>query len=147
MKTSEQGIKIIKEFEGLHLRSYQCSAAVWTIGFGHTAQVKAGDEITESQADQLLRHDIQQAEQTVLAQVQAPLNQNQFDALVSFVFNVGAGSFRRSTLLRRLNTHDYTGAANELLRWVYVDGVLLRGLENRRNREKNLFESEPECVG
>lgn len=144
MKTSDLGVNVIKEFEGLRLQAYQCSAAVWTIGYGHTAQVKAGDVITASQAERLLRLDLRQAEQTVLTQVQVPLNQNQFDALVSFIFNVGAGAFRRSTLLRRLNTHDYAGAASELLRWVHAGGVRLRGLERRREREKGLFESQPE---
>ncbi|MBS1205286.1 MAG: Phage related lysozyme [Proteobacteria bacterium] len=142
MKTGVHGLTIIKEFEGLRLRAYQCSANVWTIGYGHTAGVGVDDIITEDQAISLLHQDVAESERAVNQYVHVPLTQNQFDALVSFVFNLGIGNFCTSTLLKKLNTEDYTGAAGEFLRWVNASGKVLPGLVRRRQAEKALFEEQ-----
>lgn len=139
MKTGEKGLELIKHFEGLRLGAYQCSADVWTIGYGHTAGVKPGDAITTEQADAFLRQDVADSERAVSRFVSVPLTQNQFDALVSFTFNLGSGSLRNSTLLKKLNAGDYSGAAEQLLRWVNAGGKKLPGLVRRREAEKTLF--------
>lgn len=142
MKTSPEGIALIKEFEGLRLTAYRCSAHVWTIGYGHTLNVKEGDTLTEQEAGRLLAVDILSCEQAVSDAVSVVLLQHQFDALVSFVFNLGAGSLRRSTLLRVLNAGHYSGASEEFLRWTYAGGVKLPGLVRRRQAEKALFDKK-----
>lgn len=139
MKTGIKGLNLIKQFEGLRLRAYRCSADVWTIGYGHTASVDANDVITEEQAIKLLRQDIAESERTINKHVLVPLTQNQFDALVSFVFNIGGGNFRASTLLKKLNAGDYDGAAPEFRRWVIAGGKTLPGLVPRREAESALF--------
>jgi lysozyme len=131
--------EIIKQFEGLRLEAYKCPADVWTIGYGHTNKVKQGDVITEGEADILLALDVQEAERAVSSYVDVDINQNQFDALVSFVYNLGAGNFKSSTLLKKLNQGDYLGAANEFHRWNKAGGKVLRGLVRRREAEANLF--------
>jgi lysozyme len=136
------GIALIKEFEGLRLKAYKCSAGRWTIGYGHTATTKPGMVISEGEANKLLFDDIGWAEEVVRRLAKAPMTNNQFSALVSFVFNLGEGAFARSTLLRKLNLRDYNGAAEEFQRWVYADGKVLRGLERRRAAEKALFIKE-----
>jgi len=141
MNISESGLSIIKHFEGLRLQAYQCSAGVWTIGYGHTLNVFPGDDITTEEAERMLRDDIRDAEYAVVQYVTVPLTQHQFDALVSFVFNLGSSNFRLSTLLRKLNAGDYTSAAAELLRWVNAGGKKLPGLVRRREAEKALFET------
>jgi len=141
MKTSEKGFELIKHFEGLRLHAYQCSAHVWTIGYGHTAGVQPGDNIIAEQADAFLRQDITESERNVGRYVTAPLTQGQFDALVSFVFNLGAGNLHSSTLLKKLNAGDYSGAAEEFPRWVNAGGKKLPGLVQRREAEKALFEA------
>lgn len=135
MKVSEHGLHLIKHFEGLRLQAYQCSAGVWTVGYGH----RSGDVIDEAQAASFLREDIAESESAVNSLVKAPLKQNQFDALVSFVFNLGSGNFHSSTLLKKLNAGDYAGTADELLRWVHAGGQRLPGLVRRREAERNLF--------
>lgn len=139
MKTGEKGLALIKHFEGLRLRAYQCSANVWTIGYGHTAGVRPGDAITPEQADAFLRQDVSDSEHSVSRFVRVPLTQCQFDALVSFVFNLGAGNFRTSTLLKKLNAGDYSGAADEFSRWINAGGKPLPGLARRREAERLLF--------
>lgn len=139
MRISEYGLNLIKHFEGLRLQAYQCSAGVWTVGYGHTADVRSGDVIDEAQAGILLLRDVAASEKTVRQHVKVPLSQGQFDALVSFVFNLGRGNFRTSALLRKLNAGDYAGAANELPRWVHAGGLRLPGLVRRREAERNLF--------
>lgn len=137
MKTVNK--EIIKEFEGLRLEAYKCPADVWTIGYGHTRAVFPGDAITEKEADAFLSEDLEDAEDAVNAYVDVELNQNQFDALVSFVYNLGSGNFKSSTLLRKLNGGDYLGAANEFKRWNKAGGIVLNGLIRRRDAEANLF--------
>lgn len=139
MITDEKGLELIKQFEGLRLAAYLCPAQVWTIGYGHTAGVMQGDVIIEEQADAFLRHDLAASELAVSRRVTAPLNQNQFDALVSFTFNLGAGNFSRSTLLNKLNVGDYAGAGDEFLRWDRAGGEKLPGLTRRREAERDLF--------
>lgn len=139
MHISNNGINLIKQFEGCILTAYKCPAGVWTIGYGHTKNVKSGMKITSSKATELLIDDLKTYESYVNKYVKVKLNQNQFDALVSFTFNCGAGALKSSTLLKKLNKGDYTGAANELLRWNKASGKVLAGLTRRRKAEKALF--------
>lgn len=139
MKASEQGIALIKKFEGCSLTAYQDSAGIWTIGYGHTLHVHAGDVITHETADVLLQSDVNRAGQAVNKQVKISLNQNQFDALVSFVFNLGESRFMSSTLLEKLNQGDLNGAAREFLRWDHAGHRVLPGLARRRADERALF--------
>ena len=133
-------ISLIKKHEGLRLEAYLPTPNdVWTIGYGHTHTAKPGMKITEKQAEALLRKDIAWAEKAVNKSVVVPLTQNQFDALVSFVFNVGEGAFSTSTLLRLLNSGDYSGAANQFLRWNKQKRRVLNGLTKRREEERKLF--------
>ena len=138
------GKSIIKYCEGLRLSSYMCPAGKPTIGWGHTYGVKMGRTISEAEAEVLLDHDYQQAEDDVLEVVTVPLTDNQLGALTSFVFNLGQGNLKSSTLLRKLNAGDYSGAAAEFDKWVYatVNGVKtkLNGLVVRRKLERSLFE-------
>lgn len=138
-RTSAEGIDLIKSHEGLRLNAYLCPAGVLTIGYGHTATVYPNMAITTSQAETLLTEDLRKFEDAVSKYVTVPISQNQFDALVSFSFNVGVGAFRGSTLLRLLNNKRYRQAANEFDRWVNGGGVRLPGLVRRRREEKELF--------
>lgn len=138
-RIGERGLKIIKQAEGLRLVAYLCPALVWTIGYGHTRGVKAGDTCTIEQAEAWLREDCADAEAAVSRLAPADLTQNQFDALVSFVFNVGTDAFAKSTLLRLLRAGDRQGAADQLRRWVKAGGATLAGLVLRRDAERNLF--------
>ena len=139
MKTSNKGIELIKQHEGFRARAYKCPADVWTIGFGHTRGVKSGDVITKEQGERFLIQDVQIAEQEVNSHG-LTFNQNQFDALVSFVFNVGSGNFTRSTLLHKVkvNANDPT-IAYEFSRWKYGGGKVLPGLVRRRKDETDLY--------
>ncbi|ETS32232.1 hypothetical protein BB987_08330 [Photorhabdus temperata] len=108
MKVSEkEGLELIKHFEGLCFYAYQCLTNVWTIGYGHTASERPGDVISAEEADTFLYQDVVDAERTVNNVVRISINQYQFDALVSFVFNLGAGNFRSSMLLKKLNISNY----------------------------------------
>ncbi len=137
------GKDIIKKWEGLRLKAYLCPAGVPTIGYGHTYNVKMGQTISVAQAELFLDHDYQDAEEQVLSLVKVPLTENQLGALTSFVFNLGAGNLRISTLLRKLNLGDYSGAAEQFGAWnkARVNGAMiaLDGLTKRRADEKNLF--------
>lgn len=140
--TSQAGIDLITSFEGCRLTAYQDSVGVWTIGYGHTSGVYQGMTITEEEAIAFLRQDLKTAENTenaVNSNVTYGINQNQFDALVSFTFNVGTGNFTSSTLLKKLNAGDVNGAANEFDRWIYAGGQVLEGLVRRRAAEKQMF--------
>jgi len=143
MNISQKGIYLIKEFEGVKLTAYLCPAGVWTIGYGHTRGVKKGDKIDIVQADIFLSEDIKPIER-FLNSKKFNINQNQFDALVSFIFNLGASSFLGSTLHRKiaLNPNDKTISA-EFSKWVKarVNGVLttLPGLVRRRAAEAKLY--------
>ena len=140
MKTSQRGLDLIKKWEGLRLEAYLCPAGVWTIGYGHIKGVKKGDKISQAQANTLLADDVANvAESAVNAYVNVPLNQEQFDALASFTFNLGGGNLKSSTLLKKLNDGDYLGAANEFKRWVKAGGKTLNGLVDRREAEAQMF--------
>jgi lysozyme len=125
--------------EGLRTTAYQDSGGVWTIGYGHTADVKAGDTCTEQQATDWLTSDMAWAFDELARVVTVPCTDNQQAALADFVFNLGSGNFESSTLLRKLNAGDYDGAADEFPKWVYCDGVVLQGLVIRRDNEQQLF--------
>ena len=139
MHISDKGLALLKEFEGLRLTAYQCSAYVWTIGYGHTRNVKEGDKITEQQAEQYLREDVHDAELAVQREVYFGLAPPHFDALVSLVFNIGINAFRQSTLLKKLNSSDIVGAANEFNRWNKAGGKVNKGLRKRRDKERLVF--------
>jgi lysozyme len=137
----EKGLNLIKEFEGLRLVAYKCPAGVWTIGYGHTYNVKEGDVITEAKATEFLLDDISNAVDIVSGStMDVELTQNQFDALVSFTYNVGVKNFSDSTLLRKvkLNPNDPT-IANEFKKWIYAGKEVLSGLVKRRKAESELY--------
>jgi lysozyme len=143
-KTSFRGLEHLKRLEGFSATPYPDEAGYMTIGYGH--RIVPGESFTalsEPQAEELLRADIARAEQAVNQLVQVPLNQAQYDALVSFVFNVGRGAFAESTLLQKLNAYDYQGALSEFPRWNKItrDGVKVAsaGLTSRRQAEQELF--------
>jgi lysozyme len=142
MSISPAGIALIQAHEGLRLTAYRDAGGVWTIGYGSTGGVRRGMTITRDQAVLRLYHDLDTAESAVNSRVTVPLSQPQFDALVSLVFNIGGGAFRKSTLLQKLNAGDYAGAANEFNRWVKAKGRVLPGLVTRRAAERSLFLSE-----
>ncbi len=139
MRINEKGLALIKEFEGCRLTAYRCPAGVWTIGYGHTQDVKSGMAITKIDAERFLRQDIRRFEEAVTSLIKVPATSNQFSALVSFAFNVGINSLRTSTLLKKLNRGDLNGAANEFLRWNKAGGKELPGLTRRREAERKLF--------
>lgn len=137
---SEQGLALTQRFEGLRLDAYQDVAGVWTIGYGHTGpEVRAGQKITELEAESLLRQDVAGAVGCVNRSVTTPLAQNQFDALVDFCFNVGCRNFTQSTLLKKLNAGDSAGAAEQFLMWVHAGGKRVPGLVRRREAERTMF--------
>lgn len=141
---SQAGLDLIKSHEGCKLTSYKCPAGIWTIGYGNTyyedgSKVTSGQTITQNRAEQLLAMTVQSFATRVRALVTVDLTQNQLDALVSFSYNIGIGAFQSSTLLRKLNSGDYSGAANEFKRWNKGGGKVLQGLVTRRQHETNLF--------
>lgn len=141
MRTSKAGIEFIKHWEGCKLKPYRDSANYWTVGVGHLLRDgEPVEEITMEQADAYLRGDLAEAEYCVNQYVGVDLEQNEFDALVSFVFNLGCKNFRRSTLLHLLNRGDYGLAAREFERWNRAGGKVIRGLTRRRKAERELFE-------
>lgn len=141
MKTYNKDV--IKEFEGLRLEAYLCPAGVWTIGYGHTGgDVWPGLVITKEWAEWLLEEDLKRFEANVSGYVRVDLTQDQFDALVSFTYNVGAEAFKNSTLLKKLNAGEYEEAADQFLRWNKSKGKVLAGLTNRRKKERALFLGE-----
>lgn len=141
----------VKEWEGLRLKAYddlQPNVTITnknqvkgtlTIGYGHTKNVTVGQTITEQQANELLMQDVEPFASNVLKKVTAPLTENMFNALVSFAYNVGNGNFNTSTLLKKVNLEDYTGASNEFKKWISSKGHVLIGLVKRREAEKSLF--------
>lgn len=133
---------MIKDHEGLRLKAYADPVGVWTIAWGHTRRVYPGQTITKEQAEALLRDDLADAEACVHRNVTVSLTQGQFDALVSFVFNLGCGALRRSSLLRHLNAGEYEKAAQQFPRWKHAGGQVLRGLVRRREDERQMFVQE-----
>ncbi|MFM6424862.1 lysozyme [Planktothrix sp.] len=139
MTINSEGVKLIKSFEGMELEAYQDAVDVWTIGYGHTKTVEPGMIITEAKAEELLRQDLEEFEEAVTEAVEVSINSNQFSALVSFCFNLGAGSLFQSTLLKLLNQGDFQGAADQFPRWNKAGGQVLEGLTRRRKAERALF--------
>ena len=140
MKISQQGIDLVKRFEGFSPVAYLCPAGVWTIGYGHTAGVHEGDSIDGDTAEDFLREDLTSAEGAVEKYVKVPLKQWQFDALVSFTFNLGAGNLYSSTLLKKVNRNpDDPSIRDEFKKWVYAGGRVLQGLVDRRKAEADMY--------
>ncbi|MGA9697858.1 MAG: lysozyme [Acinetobacter sp.] len=144
MHVSPNGVDLICNFEGLRLNAYDDGVGVWTIGFGTTKypngiRVKKGDTCTLEQAKAYMQNDLKSFEQTVNNTVKVPLNQNQFDALVSLAYNIGSTAFKNSTLVRQLNEGNYKAAANQFNVWVNAGGKRMQGLVNRRAAERTLF--------
>ncbi len=146
MTISKLGLDLIKSFEGFRSKPYHCSAGVSTIGYGSTyyeggRHVKMSDTpVSKARATQILEHQVNNVySSSVNRYVTVPLTQNQFDALVSFTYNLGAGALKSSTLLRKLNQGKYQRAANEFLKWDKAGGRRLKGLTKRRKKERDLF--------
>jgi lysozyme len=144
MKTSQVGIDLISSLEDTRFEAYDDGVGVWTIGIGTTVypngvRVKKGDSCTLDQAKSYFAHDLKRFEASVNNLVKVPLSQNQFDALVSLVYNIGSGNFASSTLLKKLNAKDYAGAAEQFPRWNKAKGKVLNGLTRRRDAERALF--------
>lgn len=140
MNVSDAGLELIRGYEQLRTKAYLPTPDdVWTLGYGHTAGVKEGDTCTEAQALEWLREDCAEAEQCLERSVKVPLAQNEYDALVSLIFNIGCGAFKASTMLRLLNARDYDGASGQFRRWNRQAGKELAGLTRRRASEERMF--------
>ena len=153
METSQRGIDLIKRHEGVILHSYLCPANKLTIGWGHTgSDVTEGMIITEKEAENLLKKDLKKFEGKLNYAIEhdnITLNQNQFDACISFIFNLGFSAFIFSTLYKKLKNGDYAGASEEFMKWIYITKtdkltgehfkIKLKGLETRRKSEQELF--------
>lgn len=145
-KTGVKGLALIKSFEGKRLVSYDDGVGVWTVGYGTTringVKVQKGSTITDSQAELYLKADLETFENVVNNVVTIEVNQNQFDALVSLTYNIGATAFTNSTLLRKLNSGDFKDASEQFLVWNKGGGKVMTGLVRRREAEKELFNSK-----
>ena len=145
MKTSDKGLNLIKQFEGCHLKPYQDPIGLWTIGWGHligdgkSLPIEWFREITQDEADELLKKDLMRFERGVLRLCPLNLTQSRFDALVSFAFNLGLGSLQISTLRKKHNRGDILGATQEFVKWNKAGGKPLRGLTMRREAEQALY--------
>ena len=145
MNCNETGLKIIKQFEGFHSKAYLCPAGIPTIGYGSTRdknrkRIKSTTAaITKEEGGKLLKRDVQSAESSVKNLIKVKLNENEFSALCSFVYNLGSGNLQSSTLRAKLNRGDYEGAANEFPKWRRAGGKILKGLVLRRATEQKLF--------
>ena len=142
MKASVDAYELIKQFEGLRLEAYLCPAGIWTIGYGHTSGVSPNSFITIQEADEYLHRDVATIEMQ-LNKLNLILRQCQWDAIISFVFNVGIGNFKASTLLAKIRINpDDNSIIDEFLRWVYANGKVMRGLQKRRLTEMKLYFSD-----
>lgn len=139
MNISQKGVDLIKSFEGLKLKSYKCPAGVWTIGYGTTKGVTPGMEITQKEAEELLKRDLRYFELWVDKLIDVPLSQPQFDALVSFTYNLGEGALKGSTLRKLLNQGRYDLVPDQFLRWNKANKKVLPGLTRRREAEAKMF--------
>jgi lysozyme len=139
MNATSRAINIIKKFEGFRNKSYQDSVGVWTIGYGTTKNVKSGDICTEKQAEEWLRRDLAEFELAINYLVKVPLNQNQFDALCVFTYNLGTTELAESNLLKFLNQGDYNNAGKRILLYNKAGDKVLLGLERRRKAEFELW--------
>jgi lysozyme len=142
MQISEEGRQLIKKFEGCELEAYKCSANVWTIGYGRTKNVSRGDTCTQEQADKWLEEELPVYGAYVSDAVLVPLDQNEFDALVAWVYNLGPTNLNNSTMLKVLNENKKEEVPNQMRRWNKANGKVLEGLERRRLAESLLFEGK-----
>jgi len=139
---SEKGLQLLKHYEGCELNAYRCSADVLTIGYGHTKGVTEDMVITQEEADQMLQDEMPEYESYINDMVTVDLNQDQFDAMVCWVYNLGSGNLASSTLLKVLNEGDYEAVPEQMKRWNKAGGKVLNGLIKRRDSEAKLFCSE-----
>ena len=137
-----EGLSLIKKFEGCELEAYQCSAGVWTIGYGHTKGVAPGDSVSQEEAEQMLVDELHEYESYVNEYVTVALSQNQFDALVSWVYNLGPANLKASTMLKVLNSGEYEDVPAQIKRWNKAGGKVLEGLIRRREAEACLFQGK-----
>ena len=142
MKISVEGLSLIKKFEGLELKAYQCAAGVWTIGYGHTKGVFEGQTIKKAEADEMLVVEMEEYEKAVNDAVTISIDQCMFDALVSWTYNLGPSNLNASTMLKVLNSGDYDGVPEQIKRWNKAGGKVLEGLIRRREAEALLFEGK-----
>tara|TARA_R100001591_G_scaffold103830_1_gene111282 strand:+ start:391 stop:834 length:444 start_codon:yes stop_codon:yes gene_type:complete len=142
MKISEEGISLIKNYEGCRLEAYQDSVGIWTIGYGVIKGVKKGDQINQEEANHLLKEELPEYEGYINDMIKVPLEQCQFDALVCWVYNLGPNNLKDSTLLRILNDGDYDGVPEQIKRWNKAGGKVLAGLVKRRAAEADLFKGK-----
>jgi lysozyme len=140
---TQNGIDLIKRFEGFSRTVYFCPAGYPTIGYGHV--VKPHEDfspgIDEARAEELLRQDAQIAERAVLRLINVPLTDGQFDALVSFTYNLGGGALQRSTLRRKINREEHADVPEQFMRWIWAGGRKLKGLVRRRAAETQFYNS------
>lgn len=142
MKISQEGINLIKKYEGCRLTAYRCPAGVWTIGYGHTQNVSRGDTISEYQATEFLLQDLAKVE-SYINKMGVQLKQRQYDALCSWMFNLGIGNFNSSTLRKRiLSRAGDIAIGDEFVKWVFANGKSLLGLKRRRVDEANMWVGE-----
>jgi lysozyme len=142
MNISEEGLSLIKKFEGCELKAYRCAANVLTIGYGTTKGVTEDMEITKEEAESLLKEEMHEYEGYINDMVKVPLEQHQFDAMVSWVFNLGSGNLSSSTLLKKLNNSEYDEVPAQIKRWNKAGGKVLDGLIRRREAESLLFQNK-----
>lgn len=140
MQLSNKGHDLLKYFEGCELEAYQDSVGVWTIGYGHTKGVHEGMVITQEQAEQMLLEELKEYEGYVEDMVEVELTQEQFDALVVWVYNLGPTNFKNSTLLKRINEGNFEDVPYQMKRWNKAGGKVLLGLERRREAEAKMFQ-------
>ncbi len=142
MKINQAGIDLIKHFEGCRLEAYKDVGGIWTVGFGHCGpDVHEGMVINQAAADQMLLKDLERFEAGVTALVTSAPNSNQFSAMVAFTYNIGLAAFKKSLLLRAVNSNQWGSAATQFMCWNHVGGKVVDGLTNRRAAEKSLFET------
>ena len=139
MKVSQECVNLVKFFEGFEAKAYLCPANVWTIGYGRTKNVKEGDVVNKRQAERDLLEELEEFGNQVFFAVQVPLEQNEFDALTSWTYNLGVGNLQSSTLLKKLNSGDKNSVPSEMLRWNKAAGKVLAGLTRRREAEAKLW--------
>ena len=142
MNISEEGLSLIKKFEGCELKAYRCAANVLTIGYGTTKGVTEDMEITKEEAESLLKEEMHEYEGYINDMIKVPLEQNQFDSMVSWVFNLGSTNLSSSTLLKKINNSEYDEVPSQIKRWNKAGGKVLDGLIRRREAEALLFEGK-----
>ena len=142
MNISQEGLSLIKKFEGCELKSYKCAAGVWTIGYGAIKGVTENMQITKEEADKLLLHEMDEYEGYINNMVTVDLNQNQFDSLVSWVFNLGPSNLKSSTMLKVINNNELDEVPSQIKRWNKANGKVLEGLIRRREAEALLFQNK-----